>query len=61
MKQQHKGTPSKLLARNEKCSSVYCILRNDEAKTVFVNSLVFVSCLDVSHPWVEFYPRAVSA
>jgi hypothetical protein len=35
MKQQHKGTPSKLLTRNEKCSSVYYLLRNDEAKTVF--------------------------
>jgi hypothetical protein len=47
MKQQRKGTPSKLLARNEKCGSVYYLLRNDEAKTVFVNPLVFVSCMDV--------------
>jgi hypothetical protein len=47
MKQQRKGTPSKLLTRNEKCSSVYSLLGNDVAKTVFVNPLLFVSCIDV--------------
>jgi len=47
MKQQHKETPSRLLTGNEKCSSVYSLLRNDEVKTVFVNPLLFVSCIDV--------------
>jgi len=47
MKQQHKGTPSKLLTRNEKCSSVYSLLGNDGAKTVFVKPLLSVSGIDV--------------